>query len=91
MAPWPTSALWLRGVLFGLAGTLTGIQGAALLTALKAYRETKVFAFGDALLATVLPGKPAEAIDLVGASLFGVLVGVAVAATMAARGKRGER
>ncbi len=86
--PWPTRALWVRGALFGLAGTFTGVQGAALLTALKAYRETKVFAFWEALASTVQPASPAQAIDLLGASLFGVLVGVAVAATMAARGRR---
>ncbi|MDX2013776.1 MAG: MFS transporter [Myxococcaceae bacterium] len=84
-APLTTGALWATGlVTFGVA-TLGGLVGAAVLSALKAFRETKVFDPLTAFLTSVTPARPAEAIDLVGAVLFGVVTGLAVAATRAAR------
>jgi PAT family beta-lactamase induction signal transducer AmpG len=85
--PWSPASLWSRGAAAAIGATALGLLGAALLTALKIWRETKQFSLGPALEATVLPGRLADAMDLVGAVLFGVLVGLAVAATMAARGR----
>ncbi len=84
--PWEPKALWQRGAAAAAIATLVGILGASLLTALKAWRETKTFDLGTALLSTVTPRAPAEAIDLIGSILFGALTGLAIAATLAARG-----
>lgn len=86
-ADWDQRTLWVRGAVAALLATGLGVAGAATLTALKAWRETKVFDVGGALLATVAPAKFADSLDLIGAGLFGVLVGLAVAATLAARGR----
>jgi MFS transporter, PAT family, beta-lactamase induction signal transducer AmpG len=85
--PWETSALWQRGALAASLATIVGLTGASLLTALKVWRETKTFDIATALVGTVWPQAPSEAIDLVGSLLFGVLIGLALAATLAARGK----
>jgi PAT family beta-lactamase induction signal transducer AmpG len=85
--PWEPKELWQRGAVAAALATILGLLGASLLTALKAWRETKTFDLGSALLGTVTPRAPAEAIDLVGSLLFGTLTGLAIAATLAARGR----
>ncbi|MBM4783209.1 MAG: AmpG family muropeptide MFS transporter [Archangiaceae bacterium] len=85
--PWEAKTLWARGGASALFAIILGIVGAASLTALKTWRETKQFDLGAAIISTVTPAKLADSLDLIGAILFGGLVGLAVAATLAARGK----
>ncbi|MBL8922366.1 MAG: MFS transporter [Myxococcaceae bacterium] len=86
-AAWDRRTLWVRGGVAAVLAFSLGLAGAATLTALKAWRETKRFELLSALELTLTPARLADAIDLVGASLFGLLVGVAVAATLVARGR----
>ncbi len=86
-APWRSGQLWLAGVVTTLVATGAGIAGAALLTALRAVKDSAPFDYAEALLATVRPAGLSDGIDLVGASLFGLLGGFAVAAYRAARGR----
>lgn len=85
--PWAPAVLWRRGLGASLLATVVAVVGASTLTALKAWRETKHFDLATAVWATVAPRAPAEAIDLVGSVLFGLIIGLAVAATLAARGR----
>lgn len=87
-APLSRTGLWIRGLLGFLAGTSTGLVGAAVLGALKVWRDTKVFDPGALLVASLTPARFADAIDLIGSVLFGAVVGLAVAATLAARRQR---
>jgi hypothetical protein len=80
--------VWIRGLLGFLAGTSTGLVGAAVLGALKVWRDTKLFDPGALLVASLTPARFADAIDLIGSVLFGAVVGLAVAATLAARRQR---
>jgi len=84
---WTSPELWLRGGLTTVVATLIGVLTAAGLTALKRRRETKVFDLGGAWWATVTPARLADGLDLGAAVAFGSLVGLAVAATLAARGR----
>jgi PAT family beta-lactamase induction signal transducer AmpG len=86
----PRSArtLWLTGLASFAGGTVLALLGAAVLGALKTWREAKVFDPVAVLITSLNPTQPAEAIDLIGALLFGAVTGLAVAATVAARSHR---
>lgn len=84
---WPAAVLWRRGALAAAIAASLGIAGASALSALKAWREHQPFDLPAAVVATVTPARLADAIDLLGAIAFGVLVGLAFAATLAARGQ----
>ena len=86
--PWPKRALWTTGLLNVALGGGVALLLTALMGALKRWRTEKVFDFADALLASALPGSAAQAVDLIGSVIFGVVWGLAVAAWMAARGRQ---
>lgn len=85
--PWTKQALWGRGAGAAVVAFLGALLVASALTALKTWRETKRFDLASAVAVTLQPPRLADAIDLVGSGLFGLVVGLAVAATLAARGR----
>jgi MFS family permease len=89
--PWPAAFLWLTGVGVTLAGGGAALSTSALLTAVKHYRDHKPFDFVDSLLVAALPRSAANAVDLISAVAFGLVVGLGTAAFLAARGRRGAK
>jgi PAT family beta-lactamase induction signal transducer AmpG len=86
--PLSAGALWARGLLAFAGCTLLGLAAAAALAAIKAARDGGGVDVVTALVATVTPARLADAVDLIGALLFGAVAGLAVAATLAARRRR---
>ncbi len=84
---WSTRQLWSAGLLWASGALVTGVLGAGLLNALRAVKDNAPFDLGAAVLKVLQPGSVTDAVDLVGAALFGLLCGLAVAAYRAARGQ----
>lgn len=84
---WSIASLWRAGVLAGLAATAVGLCAAAALNGLRTVKNGAPFNFAVAFGATLKPANLTEWVDLVGAALFGLLTGLAVAASRAARGQ----
>jgi PAT family beta-lactamase induction signal transducer AmpG len=79
--------LWRTGALVALAGTAFALLTSASLMAFKNHHHGQGFEWVASLLTIVLPTKPAQWVDWVGASIFGLTLGVATAAYFAARGR----
>ncbi len=85
--PLPPNALIARGVVGGVLGTIGAAVTAATLAGMKAvYKDPAAsFALGARLVEVVTPQSVGAWAQLFGIIAFGVVVGVAVAATAAAR------
>jgi PAT family beta-lactamase induction signal transducer AmpG len=85
--PLPPNALIARGVVGGVLGTIGAAVTAAALAGMKAAYKDPVasFALGARLVEVVTPQTVGAWAQLVGIIAFGIVVGVAVAATAAAR------
>jgi PAT family beta-lactamase induction signal transducer AmpG len=81
--------LLLRGMLGAAAGTALAFLFSALLTALKAMRGGSGFDVLGAFARLLTPGRAVDYVDLVAPPLTGLVIGMAVAAYVAAR--RGVR
>src|SRR5690606_32526147 len=62
-APWGVRALVLRGVVAGVAAAVLSLALSAALVAIKGWRETQLFDFGEALHAVLLPTRWTGAIE----------------------------
>ena len=87
----PRGAAWNPGVL-GVAGlgsaaaaVVLGLTATAALTALKHFRDGTGFNFLPCLRLASFPRSFTQAVDLIGALAFGVVLGVAVPALRACR------
>lgn len=91
-APWGPRALWAWGFSAALACAGTSLLASGLMAAIKAWRaappEGRTFEFASGLHSVTFPRAWAEGVDLASALTFGVMAGVAVAAGLAARGRR---
>ncbi len=83
--PMTVPALVGTGLVAGIAGGACGLLANAALEALKAARGGAPFDVSAPLWASLAPAKPADALSLVGAIAFGVVVGFAVSGYLAAR------
>ncbi|MBS1148324.1 MAG: major facilitator superfamily 1 transporter [Myxococcaceae bacterium] len=89
----PRGLPWTRGVLAGagLASCASsvglGLGASAALTALRHFKDGKGFDFGPTLQIATHPQSFTQAVDLIGAVAFGLVIGVAVPAYLAARGR----
>lgn len=84
-APLSRSALVFRGVAGAAAGVIVGLLSSATLTALKESRGGGVFDPVAALNRLVWPGGGSGVMELAAPVLFGVMLGLGVAAASAAR------
>ncbi len=86
-APWGTGPLLAWGITAGFFSGLASFVVSVLLVAVKGWRDTKAFAFGDAVHTVLFPQVWTQSIDLVNAVVFALMGGIAVAAYLAARGR----
>lgn len=86
--PWPRRTLALVAGASTIAGTAVGVLASSTLAALKHVREGRGFDLRPMLEAVLRPPNLAGAMSLLGSVAFGGLVGMAIAAGMAARGRR---
>ena len=84
---WPSRALWAAGLTSAFIALAAGVLADAGLNALRAVKENEPFDFGSAVFKVLHPASVVDAVDLIGAVLFGLLSGLAVAAYRAARGQ----
>ena len=94
--PWGARALWAWGLAAAFACAAASLLASALMVAVKSWRaaplEERAFDFLSALRRVVLPGREWTGwIDLLTAVVFGLMGGLAVAATLAARGRPGKQ
>jgi PAT family beta-lactamase induction signal transducer AmpG len=88
VAPLGRAALIVRSIAFGLVAWILSVATMASLTAAKAVRGGQPFDLRGPLHAIVAPAGLGEWLTAISIALFGVVVAMAAAATMAAR--RGE-
>ena len=86
---WPTATLASAGIGSLLLGTGLGLAGSVTLTALKHLRAGKGFDFTPSLQVALMPQTIPQSVDLVAALTFGVVIGIALPAWLAARGRPG--
>lgn len=83
--PVTVRALGARAAIGAVVGTLVAYTLNLLLIALKLARGDAAFSLGRALHALLHPTRPVEWVDLIGPPIAGVVMGLAVAAYVAAR------
>lgn len=94
-APWGARALWAWGLVAAFACATGSLLTSGLMSAIKSWRVAplgdRTFDFLSALKRVVFPGGEwTEFIDLLSAVVFGLMGGLAAAATLAARGRPGK-
>ncbi len=85
--PYPTQTLIAAGVATVVASAAFGLCASVGLTALRHFKDGKGFDFGAVLGVALNPQTFAQAVDAIGAVAFGLVLGVAAPAYLAARGK----
>ncbi|MBI3186040.1 MAG: MFS transporter [Myxococcales bacterium] len=89
-APLSRGALAAWGMASGILGAVAGLLGSAALSSLKGLKEGRPFELVSPLLASLRPSQPSEALELLGACAFGLVVAFGTAAYLAARGAQSE-
>jgi MFS transporter, PAT family, beta-lactamase induction signal transducer AmpG len=86
--PYSAQALALRALASAAACAAFFLCLSSFLVAIKKWRAEKIFDFASGLHTVLSPTKLTEAVDVMNALVFGLVAGLAVAAYLAARGKR---
>ncbi len=85
--PWSRAVLAFWAALTLLVSVGLGLCASAALTALRHFKDGKGFDFSATLQVAIAPSSFNQAVDLIGAIAFGLVLGVAVPAYLAARGR----
>jgi PAT family beta-lactamase induction signal transducer AmpG len=86
-AAWGGASLGLAGTAGLIGGGAFALLGAAALTSLKHLKAGKGFDYLPTLWVAIFPASFLQAVDLIGAVVFGLVLAVAVPAYLAARGR----
>ncbi len=85
--PWSRQVLAAAGLSTLLISVVLGLCASVALTALRHFKDGKGFDFASTLQIATHPQGFAQAVDLIGAIAFGLVIAVAVPAYLAARGR----
>ncbi len=88
-APWSSQVLAGAGLSSAVLSTALGVAGAVALTSLKHLKAGQGFDYLPTLKVALFPQSFFQAVDLIGAIAFGLVLGAAVPAYLAARGRPG--